>query len=123
MRIRKVDANGDIVFGQPEDYIANSKKSVALLLKFRLNLWSGTWFANTQSGIPYLTEALGKRRVSTINAFIQETIRQTTGVGEILEYFSFLDAKGNLTIQGKVKTIYGEMDFNESNIISVASVS
>lgn len=123
MRIRKVDSNGDIVFGQPDDYLVNSKESVALLLKFRLNLWLGTWFANTQSGVPYLQEALGKKKVHVVNAFIQETIRQTTGVLEILDYFSYLDQNGKFNIKGNVRTIYGEQAIDESDIIPVPSIS
>lgn len=114
MKIRAVDNNGDIVFGKLNDYYENTLEGVALLIRDRLNLWLGTWFANTQSGVPYLQEALGKRQTHVINAFLQATIRETPNVVEIKSFFINMNKKGALSIVGQIETQFGTLQLNES---------
>ena len=115
MRIRQVDQNGDIVFGQPNDYYVNSLQGMALLLKDRLNLWLGTWFANTEDGVPYLQEIIGKAPRPVVDALIQERIMNTQNVIEIEEFIvNFNSNTRQYMIQCKVKTSIGVVTLNET---------
>lgn len=44
MRVRKNDADGDMVFGRANSYYVNDPAGVAQCAMTRLALWQGTWF-------------------------------------------------------------------------------
>ena len=115
MRIRAVDQNGDIIVGQPNDYDVNTLPGMALFLRDRLNLWLGTWFADTQDGVPYFQQILGKNNTLVATALIQERIFNTAWVNEIKSlYVEFNEQTGKLTIQGIVSCTFGDITLNET---------
>ena len=115
MKIRKVDNNGDCVFGQPNDYYENNANGVALLILDRLNLWLGTWFANTNEGMPYFEDMLGKKDITYIESIIRMTILETTGV-ESMERFEcyFNNNTRQLIVEALITTQYGNITISEA---------
>ena len=116
MRIRKVDANGDMTFGQGQaNYWNNSALGVGQLVSSRLRLWLGQWFLNPSDGTPYLTEVLGKYTDETRDAVIRSRIFATTGVSDIVGYNSQLSRQTrDFTIHATINTIYGEFVYKGS---------
>ena len=114
MRYRRLSASGDYTFGQNAanflvDIIGNPE-AVAQSIATRLRLLQKEWFINTQSGVPYATEVLGKGTRGTYDQAIKTTILGTNGVSAIADYLSQLDhPKRTLTITATVATIYGPL--------------
>ena len=115
MKIRKVDNNGDMVFGQPNDYYDNDINGVALLILDRLNLWLGTWFANTNEGMPYFEDMLGKKNIAYIESLIRMTILETTGVTGMERFECYFNNNTrNLIVEALVTTQYGNVTINQA---------
>lgn len=107
MRIRLMDANGDMTFGSSlSDFTTNTPEGVAQLILTRLKLWVGEFFADTSDGMPWATDVLGNRTASTYNEAIRDRILSTEGVTEITKYSSTL-VNRELTVNATVQTEYG----------------
>ncbi len=109
MRYRKLDADGDYVFGgQQADFYRDSPEAVAQAVLTRLRLLRGEWFLDTTEGMPWLTEVLGKYTTSTADAAIRQRILTTPGVTELTAYSSTYDAETRtLSVSATINTIYG----------------
>lgn len=110
MRVRKVTASGDMVFGHSQaDHYVNDPLGVALAAKTRLALWVGQWFLNRSDGTPWATKVLGKYTADFRDAALRARILGTTGVSAITAYASQLnDATRAFDVQATVKTSYGQ---------------
>jgi hypothetical protein len=108
MRIRKVDQNGDYVFGGGQAaFLQNSPDAVGLLVKARLHLWQGQWWLNTDYGTPYEQQVLGRRTEGLRDPALQARILDTQGVTEIKAYTSVLDRQTRaLTVSAEIETVY-----------------
>ena len=109
MRMRKVDANGDMVFGHGQaDYWNNAAQGVALLVQERLRLWTGQWFLNVTEGMPWATKVLGKYTASVRDQAIRKRILGTQGVTGITSYSSTFDPNARkFSVQATITTAYG----------------
>lgn len=104
-----MDDAGDYVFGGGRgDYLVNTPEAVAQSVMTRLALETGEWFTDTTDGTPYATQVLGERAKPLYDAAIRRRILGTTGVLEITDYSSELDANTRrLTIAATITTAYG----------------
>lgn len=109
MRVRRLDQNGDYVFGGGlASFYINQPEAPAQCAWTRIRLWLGQWYLNTSDGTPYQTEVLGKYTGSTADAAIQARLLGTPGVKEILSYSSSLDRDTRAwTANVTMNTIYG----------------
>jgi hypothetical protein len=109
MRYRKLDANGDYVFGgSANDFLVNSPEAVAQAVLTRLRLIQGEWFLDTTAGMPWPTQVIGKYTTGTADAAIRACILGTTGVTEITAYSSSIDSTTRkLTVTATITTLYG----------------
>lgn len=110
MRYRKMDENGDYVFGHGEtDFYVNVPDAVRQSIETRLALFLGEWYLNTSSGTPW-DQVVGKNK--SYDLVIQLRILQTPGVDKnigIIEYQSSLDPDTrHLEIAALVQTIYSQ---------------
>ena len=112
MRVRRTTADGDICFGHnANDYLVNTPEAVAQNVRTRLALWQGQWFIDTDEGMPYLQQILGKQ--SAADLVIKSRILETPGVQQIDEFEAVLDPNTRrLTIQVKLTTDYGPASIN-----------
>lgn len=109
MRYRKLDANGDYVFGhQQADFYRDQPEAVAQAVQTRLGLFTGEWFLDTTDGTPWRTDVLGKYTQNIYDATLKARILDTQGVKAIDAYASTLDRQSRrLTVSATISTIYG----------------
>lgn len=92
LRVRKVDANGDRVFGGDQAaFLRNEPAAVAQICESRLNLWTRQWYLDLNEGTPYETDVLGFRTEATRDAVLQARILSTPGVADLASYSSALN--------------------------------
>lgn len=108
MRIRKLDADGDRLFGHSQgDFFVNSPEGVAQCVLTRLKLYVGDWFLDTSDGTPWYTRVFGKRTESVRDAVIKSRILGTPGVTGIISYSSQVSRDlRHFAIQCQVSTAY-----------------
>lgn len=111
MRVRALDANGDMTFGQGgANFLVNSPACVAQCVKTRLLLGQGEWFLDVTAGTPWSSQILGKH-VATADQAIRGVVLATQGVSAILLYASSLDpTTRKFTVTYTLDTIYGPAD-------------
>ncbi len=115
MRYRKLDANGDYVFGHGKhDFHADVPEAVAQAVKTRLELWRGDWFLDKTLGTPYNPAILGMHTMDSYDPAIRERIIGTQGLRELLEYESTLDKEPRrLHVAARIDTVYGAAEVQE----------
>lgn len=108
MRYRKMDADGDYVFGgRQADFLKDSPETVAQAVLTRLRLARGEWFLDTTEGTPW-DKVLGKYTAGTYDAAIRQRILGTQGVRELVAYSSSLNSETRaLSVTATINTIYG----------------
>ena len=108
MRVRKVDKNGDYVFGGDQLAIErDTSDAVGILVEARMNLWQGQWYLDRSEGTPYEQQVLGKRTEGLRDPALQARILDTQGVVEIEAYSSVLDRQTRaLTVSAAIQTVY-----------------
>jgi hypothetical protein len=108
MRYRRETDTGDYVFGQGDgDFYVNEPRAVAQAVKTRLRLFQGEYFVNNTVGMPWQTRVLGYNRADTYDAAIRQTISETEGFTNFVNYSSSLDKVTRLlTVSGKINTEY-----------------
>lgn len=108
MRIRKVDANGDMMMGGDQASIwRDVPDAVGVLVEARMNLWQEQWWLDRSEGTPYEQQVLGKRTEGLRDPALQARILDTSGVVEIEAYSSVLDRQTRaLTVSATIQTVY-----------------
>ena len=116
MIYRKLDSNGDYVFGLGAgNFYKDQPEAVAQAVKTRLGLIQGEWFLDVNAGTPYDSKILGAGKVATYDAAIQDIISNTQGVRSILVYTSGVDpVKRGAQINCTIDTVYGVTHLNIS---------
>lgn len=109
MRYRKLDKNGDYVFGAgANSFHTNSPEAVAQAVLTRLNLWVDEWFADTSDGTGWNQTILGKQSGNLYELTLRQRVLETLGVESIEEFSGNLDAETRkLTVSIVINTIYG----------------
>ena len=114
MRVRAMDANNDMTFGQgAANFYVNSPQAVAQIIKTRLLLFLGEWFLDTSQGTPWYSQVLGAGTQTTRDRAIRNRILQTPGVSSITGYnsqFNPTTRNFSVRIASSVKTVYGVTD-------------
>lgn len=107
MRYRKLDANGDYVFGFGQQcFLIDSVEAVAQLIQTRLKLWTGEWFLDLNEGTPFATEILGRVPQKVADAAIRTRIAGTQGVVAIRKFQSSLVGR-RYSASMDVQTVFG----------------
>lgn len=111
MRYRKLDENGDRVFGHSlEDFWIDVPEAPAQAVSTRLRLWQGQWFLNVDDGTPWSTKVLGKYTGSSRDPILQTRVLTTPGVTGIAAYASQLNRDTRaFTVQMTIDTQYGQV--------------
>lgn len=118
MLIREMDENNDMKFGRSlQDFIKDSPEAIVQLLRTRLRLWQGEWFANTEDGTPWAQDVLGNRNTGLFHEAIRERVLSTYGVKNIIKYSGYVKDR-LLHVEMEIDTIYGKgiVTFGERGI-------
>lgn len=113
MKYRKLDANGDMVFGGDLNaFYIDNPEAVAQAVATRLRLSLGEWFLDTTDGTPWQTQVLGKYTGSTRDVVIKARVTDTPGVLSIVNYSSQVGAleRRAFTVQMQINTIFGVVE-------------
>lgn len=116
MRYRKIDADGDRVFGHGQsDFYRDVPEAPAQAVLTRLHMELGEWFLDTTDGTPYQTRVLGKYTGSTRDPVLRSRILGSTGVTSIESYSSNLDRDTRaFTVDVTIDTQYGQTVISET---------
>ena len=115
MRVRALDANGDMSFGHGQaDFLINSPEAVAQVVRTRLLLLQGEWFLDVTDGLAFSTAIAGYNTRPTYDLAIRERILETQGVLAIESYSSARDPQRRLTVSATISTIYGQTTIQET---------
>lgn len=108
MRVRKVDADGDMVFGHGQsDYWRDVPDAVAQVVESRLNLWLGDWYLDLNEGTPYQTNVLGKYTENARDPVMRARILETQGVTQLVSYDSTFDGQTRaFSLRAEIATAY-----------------
>lgn len=111
MIVRKLNMEGDMLFGQGLSNFAKDSEAVAQNVRTRLLLVLSEWFLNTEDGTPYLENIFIKpAQLSLVEATLKARIVETEDVAELNEFELLFDsAERTATISAKVRTIYGDI--------------
>ena len=111
MRYRKLDDNGDMVFGGDQAaFYVNVPEAPAQAVLTRLYLFLGEWFLDITDGTPWRTRVLGKYTGSTRDATIRARILTTPAVNAITAYGSQLNRDTRqYNVQTTIDTAYGRI--------------
>ena len=110
MRYRKLDKNGDYVYGNgQDDFLKDTPETVGQAAMTRLQLWKEEWFLDVEEGTPYLQGVIGKHSEETRNTVLRTRVLGTQGVTAIEDFIATVDPDTRkLSVSVSIDTIYGE---------------
>jgi hypothetical protein len=103
---RAFDENGDYAINE---FIVDADATVQAV-ETRLKLFKGEWFLNLSSGVPWYQRVFIKPAKTTeVESAIRETIIQTEGVKELLQFDLVFDSQTRkASVSFSANTIYGD---------------
>ena len=116
LRYRKLDEDGDMMFGAVQSPMLNKLDAMPQLIRTRLLTFEGEWW-ESDDGLPLFTEILGRPqseddRLSAELAIINY-LTETVGIISVYDVFSeFIPFRG-FHFQCRVQTVYGEVEVDQ----------
>jgi len=110
MRVRRLDATGEPVFGQGKNDYLVDEYAVAQVIITHLKLFLGEWWEDITQGVPWWEEIMGQvgTKKEVIDRILQKSILDTTGVKNITYLDTgFYSSTGEYFFYCQVDTIYG----------------
>ena len=109
MRYRKLDQNGDMMFGRQQgDFWRDTPEAPAQAVWTRLQMYLGDWWLDINDGTPWRTQVLGKYTGRTRDPAVQNRILGTQNVTGISAYSSQVNPDTRtFDVQATIDTIYG----------------
>lgn len=80
----------------------------------KLSIWRGEWFLDTDVGMPYVQELIGKRGThELLRRVVKGKIENTDGVVEVTKISLSIDAKSrHVKIECDILTTYGRLQID-----------
>lgn len=108
---RRMDENGDMVFGQSNTGHLSKLEAMAQVLKTRLAAVEGEWWEGDDGALPYFTQILGARGTDEnrqmFDLMVIERIMDTIGVISVEDVESSIEGR-KYRFKCKVNTVYGQ---------------
>jgi hypothetical protein len=109
----------DIVFDGSAQVTSNITEALSQRLKIKLLTFMGEWYLDEDYGTPYYQSILGKNRdKATIDAILQNIIREDEYVKQIIEFTSVKTNTREYSLSFRVQDTSGNITDN-INIITV----
>ena len=117
MRYRRLDANGDYVFGGGSTDMLHDKEACAQAIKTRLLLLLAEWWEDLKEGLPLFQGILAQRDIAYAERLLRERIEGTQHVNQITFFQSFFSNETReYTFYATVDTDFGEISIQEVNV-------
>lgn len=114
MIYRKLDADGDYVFGRNQNNYISDAAAVNQAVVTRLRQLIYEWWEDLEDGIPVWQKILGNRNKQEAEQSIRERIQKTKYVRSILYFNPTWDNENRtLTVQVSIDTEFGQIEVNE----------
>lgn len=115
MKIRKVDENNDMLFGNGRlNFYNDEADGVAQAVVSRLRLFKEEWFLDVREGTPWVQLILGKQNIASAVPAIKKRILETPNVQNIESFDVKIDnEKRELVFHCELNTAFGNVDFYE----------
>lgn len=114
MIYRRIDENGDYVFGGNKSNYSSDRYAVEQAVKTRLRQLIYEWWEDIEDGLPLWQKILGSRDKAQVEKIIKERIQRTKYVKSILSFSSEFDnEKRKLSIRSVIDTEFGEFELEE----------
>lgn len=114
---RRLDENGDMVFGQSNTGILQDRAAMAQVLKTRLAAVEGEWWEGDDGALPYFSEILGARgseeNRKAFDLMVVERIMDTIGVLSVENVESTFEHR-EYRFKCDVNTVYGSIQVEVS---------
>ena len=115
MRVRRLDANGDMCFGHGDSDWLTDADAVAQVVYTTLKLTLGAWFLDTSLGVAWQQQPVGQPAIigrqfdqAFAESELKRVVLETEGVSEISSFdFSYDSTARTFSAQIGVLTIYG----------------
>ena len=113
MKYRRLDENGDYVFGSGSNNFVVDLEAVSQAVVTRLKLLQGEWWEDLSEGLPLWQEILGSsgsnEHLTYVDNLITQRIFNTPGVTSIIDYEGQWDASTRqYRFNARVNTTYSE---------------
>ena len=114
MIYRKLDDNGDYVFGANSNGFYKDIYAVQQAISTRLKLLKYEWWEDLNDGLPLWQDILANRDIDKAKQLIKERIEKTNKVKCVTIFNATWDSKQRqLDIYALVDTEYGPLEINE----------
>lgn len=111
LKYRRIDEDGDMVFGHGEKDFKTDLEAIAQVIKTRLAAIEGEWWEGDIGALPYFSEILGMSSTAenqaAVDLMIINRIMDTVGVIGISDVESHIENR-HYRFNCKVQTVYGE---------------
>lgn len=116
MRVR-ILADNDYTFGNGQlDYFINTPAAVGQVVQTSLLLFLGEWYLNSDDGMPWFENVLGKHTKTEADNAIQDYVLKVQGVLDITSYESIIDSKlRKFSVTMTIDTDFGPTPVQVSN--------
>lgn len=115
MIYRKLDENGDYVFGGNKNSYIRDAAAAEQAVVTRLRQLIYEWWEDLEDGLPLWQQILGNRDKARAEKIIRERIGRTKYVKSILSFNTDWDNEGrSLTIRAAVDTDFGQIQIEET---------
>lgn len=113
MIYRKLDSNGDYVFGGNQNDFYSGTKAVGQAIFTSLKLLQGEWWEDTSKGLPLFQSILGQSgtpdHIRAIDMLVQECILNVQGVQQIKSFQSNYANRTYSIANAVIQTQYGDV--------------
>ncbi|HBO2187219.1 TPA: hypothetical protein ACNFRY_005014 [Pseudomonas aeruginosa] len=108
MRVRRIDEEGDWLFGQGRNNYADTGESVMQRVCTCLRSFEGDWFLDLEHGLPWFERMARPADLAGLEADLKRCILLTDGVSEILDFQLAVDPQDRrLKIAISLRDRYG----------------
>lgn len=115
MRYRRIDNNGDYIFGNGQYDFLVDLEAVPQAIKTKLNLFQGEWWEDLSEGLPFYQEIAGHfiksdEEKDIITRIYSNRIMDVEAVNEFLSVEAEFDNENRkYSLTASVDTIYGQI--------------
>lgn len=108
MKYRKLDKNGDRVFGSSSFDFTEGEEAIGLAILTRLKLLKGEWWEAYDDGLPFFQNLAGSKNTEKIKSIIRQRIAETEGVLDVENIEFTQNENRQININFSIKTETGK---------------